>query len=235
VVTDNSDPDGLGRVKVRLYWQNDNDTPWLRITMPYTGSDKGMYFVPEKGEEVMVGFEGGNAEMPFVMGGLYHGSAKPDSFANDQNTIKAIKTRSGHIIEFNDDENGGWGITIKDKNGNLVHLDTKGKNIEIMATETMTLRSKNMIIKVDEHLTIDANNKDETIQQKSNLTINDDYTVKTGKYTETVNGEKEEKIQSSYKLTAEEMKMKSTSGDIKIQSSGVAVFQGSKDVKVSKG
>jgi type VI secretion system secreted protein VgrG len=114
-------------------------------------------------------------------------------------------------------------------------LDTKGKNITITAPETMTLHSKNMVIKVDEHLTIDANNKDETIQQKSNVTINEDYTVKTGKYKETVNGEKEEKIQESYKFTAEEMNMKSTSGDIKVQSSGIAVFQGSKDVKVSKG
>jgi Rhs element Vgr protein len=235
IVDDNIDPDGLGRVKVKLYWQKDTVTPWIRIAMPYTGGDKGVYFVPEKGEEVLVSFEGGNAEMPIVIGALYHGSAKPDSFVNSKNDIKAIKTRSGHIIEFNDDENQGWGITIKDNAGNLIHIDSKGKNIEIMAPETMTLRSKNMVIKVDEHLTIDASNKDETIQQKSNLTINEDYTVKTGNFKEKVKGDKEETIQSAYKLSAEEVKMKSNSGDIKIQSAGIALFQGAKDVKVSKG
>jgi type VI secretion system secreted protein VgrG len=235
IVDDNKDPDGLGRVKVRLYWQSNVITPWLRIVMPYTGGSKGVYFVPEKGEEVMVGFEGGNAEQPFVIGALYHGKADPGEFADDQNNIKAIKTRSEHIIEFNDDENGSWGIIIKDKNGNMIRIDTKGKNIDIIAPETMTLRSKNMVIKVDEHLTIDASNKDETIQQKSNLTINEDYTVKTGKYTETVNGDKEEKIKDSYKHTSSDSKIKTTSGDIKIQGAGVAVFQGAKDVKVSKG
>jgi uncharacterized protein involved in type VI secretion and phage assembly len=235
VVTDNNDPDGLGRVKVKLYWQKDTQTPWLRIAMPYTGKDKGMYFVPEKGEEVLVGFEGGNAEKPYIIGSLYHGKASPGGFSNENNDIKAIKTRSGHIIEFNDNKSSNWGITIKDTQGNLIHIDSKGKNIEIMAPETMTLSAKNMIIKVDEQLTINANNKEETINQNSILRISDDYTVNTGNFKETVSGGKEETIESSYKFKAEEAKIKTTSGDIKIQAGGIAVFQGAKDVKVSKG
>jgi len=145
IVDDNNDPDGLGRVKVKLYWQKDSVTPWIRIAMPYTGSDKGMFFVPEKGEEVVIGFEGGNAEMPFVIGGFYHGKAKPDSFKSDQNDIKAIKTRSGHIIELND-KDGSESIKISDKNGNTIYMDTAGKNIIISSEKSITLKSESIML-----------------------------------------------------------------------------------------
>jgi uncharacterized protein involved in type VI secretion and phage assembly len=156
LVDDNNDPDGLGRVKVRLYWQKDSITPWIRIAMPYTGNDKGMFFVPEKGEEVIVGFEGGNAEMPFVIGGFYHGKAKPDSFKSDKNDIKAIKTRSGHIIEFND-KDGSEKITIKDKEGDLIEYDTAKKEITITAVEKLNLNAKEINITAEKKINMSAN------------------------------------------------------------------------------
>ena len=96
VVKDNNDPDGLGRVRVQFLWQDPNQSPWIRIVSPHTGDDKGFYFIPEIGEEVLVGFEGSNAEKPYVIGSLYHGKAKPDKWVNADNDIKAIRTRSGH-------------------------------------------------------------------------------------------------------------------------------------------
>ena len=153
IVDDNNDPDGLGRVRVKLYWQSNSVTPWIRIAMPYTGSDKGMYFVPEKGEEVVVGYEGGNAEMPFVIGGFYHGKAKPDSFKSSTNDIKAIKTRSGHIIEFND-KDGGEMITIKDKEGDKIIFDTANKKITIHAIEDLNLTGKNVYITAEKTVSI---------------------------------------------------------------------------------
>ena len=63
-ITDNNDPKGLGRVQVQMEWQRNNsdNTPWIRMTNPHAGGGKGMYFIPEIGEEVLVGFEGGNTK-----------------------------------------------------------------------------------------------------------------------------------------------------------------------------
>jgi uncharacterized protein involved in type VI secretion and phage assembly len=100
----------------------------------------------------MVGFEMGDPSRPYVMGSLFH--RDNTSGAAKDNNIKTITTRSGHTIEFNDDEKGDWGITIKDKNGNIIHLDTKGKNMEVAAPETMTLRAKNINIEAKESMSL---------------------------------------------------------------------------------
>ncbi|MBW1657108.1 type VI secretion system Vgr family protein [Flavobacterium quisquiliarum] len=75
-VIDNNDPEGLGRVKVAYYWNGwGNESDWMRMIQPHSGNGKGFYFIPEIGEEVVVGFEGGNVERPFVMGTQYNGQA----------------------------------------------------------------------------------------------------------------------------------------------------------------
>ena len=154
-VTDNNDPEGLGRVKVKLQWQRDTTTPWLRISMPYTGSDKGMFFVPEIGEEVVVGFENGNAEKPYVMGSLYHGKAKPDSFVSKKNDIKAIRSRSGHTISL-DDTDGKEMFTLSDKGGSIIQFDAKEKSLYITAPENLEISAKNIKITAEENIEIGA-------------------------------------------------------------------------------
>src|SRR5690606_21343759 len=66
IVTDNKDPEGLGRIKVKLPWQNGEETPWIRITNQYAGRERGFYFIPEVDDEVLVGFEHGNINHPYV-------------------------------------------------------------------------------------------------------------------------------------------------------------------------
>ena len=73
---ENADPENLGRIRVQFPWQPTAYSPWIRIAQPHSGANKGFHFIPELGEEVMVGFEGSNVEMPFVMGSLYNGSGK---------------------------------------------------------------------------------------------------------------------------------------------------------------
>lgn len=132
-VVENKDPQKLGRVRVQFPWQEIRDknmkSPWLRIAVPYAGENKGQQFIPEIGEEVMVGFEMNNAERPYIIGSFYNGgNGKPDeNWAvskeenNTANNIKAIRTRNGHTILFND--KGGAGlIEIYDDKNNTYHI-----------------------------------------------------------------------------------------------------------------
>lgn len=149
-VIENHDPKGLGRVQVRFRWQDSGTTPWIRVLNAHSGSDKGIYFMPEKGEEVWVDFEGGNPEAPFVTGTTYNGTAKT-GFGDAQNNLKVIKTRSGHVIRLDDTE-GSESITITDKNSNVIYLNTRTSSIEITAPENMTLNARNMNINVGEQM-----------------------------------------------------------------------------------
>ncbi|WP_299223437.1 phage baseplate assembly protein V [uncultured Aquimarina sp.] len=171
IVKENNDPDGLGRIKVQFIWQkaSGGTTPWLRMMTPHAGSDKGFHFIPELEEQVIVSFDGGNAEKPFVMGALYNGSAKPDSWQTRANDIKAIKTRSGHLIELNDTD-GSEKILISDKNSNLIQFDTATSSITISAPEDLILKSKNLSIEVAEDMNVNVSGfKNENISKDHNL------------------------------------------------------------------
>jgi type VI secretion system secreted protein VgrG len=123
LVTDNNDPKGLGRVRVKFHWMNGAEkSPWIRVTTPHAGDDKGMFFIPETGEEVIVGFEGDSPTKPFIIGSVFHGKAK-NSFANTGNDLKVFKTRSGSSIVLNDSSGS---VFITDKDNNTIVLDGSG-------------------------------------------------------------------------------------------------------------
>jgi hypothetical protein len=63
---------------------------------------------------------------------------------------------NAHVIEFNDKESDGWGITIKDYNGNIINLDTKGKNITITAPATMTLNATDLNVNVSNSINVQS-------------------------------------------------------------------------------
>jgi uncharacterized protein involved in type VI secretion and phage assembly len=82
MVTDNHDDKGLGRIRVKFHWMEGSEkSPWLRVTTPHAGEGKGMFIMPEVGEEVIVGFEGDSPTKPYIIGAVYHGKAK-NSFGN---------------------------------------------------------------------------------------------------------------------------------------------------------
>ncbi|NER18526.1 type VI secretion system Vgr family protein [Spongiivirga citrea] len=179
VVMDNADPDSLGRIQVQFPWQKATGavTPWLRILTPHAGGEKGFHFIPEIDEEVLIGFEGGNAERPYVMGTLYNGNANPAGWKTDANDIKAIRTRSGHTIEF-DDTDGEEKIKIYDNEGSIIIFDTKEKSLYINATENIEMAAKNIKIMAEENIEIQAKGNIETasegdtsIQTEGNTTL----------------------------------------------------------------
>ena len=212
VVTENADPEGMGRIKVQFSWQKmmGEMTPWLRIVTPHSGGDKGFHFIPETGEEVLIGFEGGNAERPYVMGALYHGNHRPKSWKTEKNDIKAIRTRSGHTFEMND-ANGSESITITDKNGNVIRIDTANNDIMISALENMTLNAKNMQTNVEENMDVSVGkNKTESITENSFITANnEDKQI----------SEEIKILSSTYKQEAQEIKT-DASGEIKTNAGG---------------
>src|SRR5690606_14287889 len=132
-VIDNADPKNLGRVQVRFFWQSDEqNSNWLRVQTPDAGTssivekNRGLLFVPEIDDQVMVAYEQGNPSRPYVAGSLYHlgnsGGMAPD------NNLKSITTRSGHTIEF-DDTDGKEKINIRDNGGSVITFDTKEKSL----------------------------------------------------------------------------------------------------------
>lgn len=151
-VKENDDPEGLGRVKVQFYGASGSAvSEWIRMIQPHSGAGKGFYFIPEIGEEVLVGFEGNNVQNPYVIGTQYNGQDK-SGYADSQNNIKAIHTRSGHIIKFTEEES----ILIADKNGNEILLDTVGGNINITALSTINLNAENINFNASQNITATA-------------------------------------------------------------------------------
>lgn len=197
VVTDNKDPEHLGRIRVQFLWQQEQDdsqmSPWTRIAQPHGGGDKGFYFIPEVDEEVVVGFENGNAEKPYVIGTLYHGQAKPSgSWYDEEDNIKAIRTRSGHTLEFHDTMGNEYMKIYDNQKDNfvltfssverLIRLQSKG-NIELYA-------DKDIIIDAKENIKINAGaNIEETSGKDTTQTAGENRFIKATKNIEETSGE----------------------------------------------
>ncbi|MEN7551267.1 phage baseplate assembly protein V [Rapidithrix thailandica] len=132
IVVDNHDPKGMSRIRVRFPWQIDGQlSPWLRVATPYAGKGKGFHVLPEINEEVLVGFENGNAEKPFVIGAMFHGQGK-SGFGGKGNHKKGFVTASGNRLEIDDE----WGsVTLADSARSRLILD--GSNNAAIQSEDL--------------------------------------------------------------------------------------------------
>ncbi len=154
-----NDPDGLSRIKVQFPWQVsiNQTTPWIRVATPYAGGDRGFHVLPEVNDEVLIGFENGEVERPFMQSALYTGVNKHTAWQSEQNNFKGFQTRSGNKVLLND-ENGS--ITIADPSGNVILMQGNGE-IVIQAPNKLTLASKDIEIKGSNSINIHALPNDE--------------------------------------------------------------------------
>lgn len=123
VVVDNKDPEGRFRVKVKFPQflessstytdepdKEDFVSAWARIATSMAGPDRGSFFLPEVDDEVLVMCEHGDLRYPYIIGSLWNGQDTPIHDNNSQggkNNFRSIKSRSGHILTFHDDSEGG--------------------------------------------------------------------------------------------------------------------------------
>ena len=164
VVTDNDDPKGQGRVKVRYPCLSaDNASDWARVISPGNGSNRGLQFVPEVNDEVLVGFEQGDIHHPYILGGLWNGQDAPpgnksDVISSGKVNQRIIKSRSGHTITL-DDSDDKPSITILDKTGNnTIKLDSSNNNLTISVDGDVSLKAKGSITIEGQSVQVKANN-----------------------------------------------------------------------------
>jgi phage baseplate assembly protein V len=149
-VTNNKDPEGLGRVKASLPWMADQvESDWARVVTPMAGAGRGVYFLPEVNDEVLVAFEHGNPDMPYVLGGLWNGKDKPPGTNSDgKNDLRIVKSRSGNQIKLSDAE-GDAAIEIIDSSAkNTIVIRAKDNSITITAAGDITIKADNGKLKL---------------------------------------------------------------------------------------
>jgi uncharacterized protein involved in type VI secretion and phage assembly len=157
-VTDIKDDASQGRVRVKLPWSPDGGSggyeAWARVATLMAGDNRGSWFMPDKGDEVLVAFAAGNPSSPFVIGMLWNGQDHPpESMDGDElNDIKKIRSRNGVAITLDDKQGqerfvvetpGGQTVTLRDgpgsieltdQNGNTVTLDQSGVSVQTSST-----------------------------------------------------------------------------------------------------
>lgn len=140
VVTNNNDDEKLGRVKVKYPWLSaELESDWIRVVGMGAGPDRGICFLPEVNDEVLIGFELGDFDHPYVLGGLWNGKDKlpaPDGAAkltdNGKVLQRVIRTRAGYELRFDEDDTGNKGyVRLKTRAGRLVTISDSDKGIEI--------------------------------------------------------------------------------------------------------
>ena len=168
-VSNNDDPEGLARVKLRLPWRGDDfETDWVRIVTPMAGGDRGVYFLPEVGDEVLVAFDRDDIRYPYVLGALWSRTDRPpERNSNQQNDIRLIKTRKGHVLKFDDGARGQIlielndgrkkiridddGIVIDD-GSNKVTLDANAGSVTIEAMQSLSLKAPRITVEASASL-----------------------------------------------------------------------------------
>ncbi len=194
IVTDLKDPDNMGKVKVKLMWQEgEATTPYLRVLTPNAGvygdgskKTRGHFFTPEVNDYVVVGFTQNDPDRPFVMGALPHGKAISSSESTEKNNVKSISTRNGNIISFTDkDKENIIKIQTDDTNYISIHLKDKDGTVQIFSSKVIEVNSKeSIIVKSGDKIEVQGDKTISVKSEKITIEATDTITLKANKKVE---------------------------------------------------
>jgi phage protein D len=144
IVTDTADPEGQGRVKLKFPTLADSyESFWARVAAPGNGKERGTVWIPEVNDEVLVAFENGDRQRPYVLGGLWNGADKPPAVAVDGGKLqrRALVSREGSELYMSDKaDDTSLGLQTKDKEV-VLHLSRSDKEIKATSRGKIVLKA----------------------------------------------------------------------------------------------
>jgi uncharacterized protein involved in type VI secretion and phage assembly len=176
IVTNVADPDRRGRVKLRLPWLSDEfESGWVRVLQLGAGHDRGVLWLPEVDDEVLVGFERGDTRRPYVLGGLYNGIDPPPVEAVDSGAgvvkVRTLRTRKGHELVFTDTDGAETiAVNAAGKKVTLV-LDAANSKLVVESEGDIEIHAKgNATVNADKDFTLHGDGKG-TLSAARGLTL----------------------------------------------------------------
>ena len=167
IVDDLKDPENLGRVRVTYPVLEDQLSDWARLVSLMAGKERGAFFRPEVGDEVLVAFEQGDPRRPYILGGVWStpDPPPPDDGKPEENNWRFFRSRSGHVFKL-DDTQGAERVEIIDKDEtHKIIIDTAGDKIQILcdsgdvevtAAGKVDVKAAEVIVKADGAMTLEA-------------------------------------------------------------------------------
>ncbi|GAB3374135.1 phage baseplate assembly protein V [Lysobacter rhizosphaerae] len=173
IVCENRDDSGLGRVRVTYPWHTTpHQSYWARVATPMAGGRRGIYFLPEIDDEVLVAFDRGDVRFPYVLGALWNGKDKtPENNGDGRNNLRVIHTRSGHRLTFDDGSKGlvrlelsdgkkleldDDGIRLDDGSGNSLAIQSRDGSLSIRAATRLSISAPTVEINASSAMTADC-------------------------------------------------------------------------------
>jgi uncharacterized protein involved in type VI secretion and phage assembly len=173
VVRQNKDESGQARVRVNYPWHSQpRESYWARVASPMTGGSRGVYFIPEVGDEVLVAFERGDLRFPYIVGSLWNGQDKsPQTNSDGKNDLRVIYSRKGHKLTFDDGSQqkvqlelsdgkrltfDDDGIVLDDGKGNKVSIKSRSGEVSLEAATKLTLKAPEISIEASTSGTLKA-------------------------------------------------------------------------------
>lgn len=169
--TNDKDKPGSGLVKVKIPLLGMMESNWARIASFMAGKERGAFFLPEEGDEVLVIFENGDVNKPYIIGSLWNGvDVPPETNSDGKNDTRIIKSRSGHTVQFFDKKDEEK-IVIKSSKGHLIQMEDKNGSENIQVTDKSG-KNKIIISTKDNKVSITSNKDIEISAPNGKLALN---------------------------------------------------------------